>query len=176
MKSLKSILEGVLGDISAAIDKEFPAEISDIIALWKKVKLVKSDDPDQLQATPDNRAFDAFYDSYDLLEKCDCERVSLTEIMPRIRQHEDAVVIKVKDRDHRYGMYIYYAKTEECLKIYESSVVDDRRGGFGINSTVFVQKSSRANMLYISSKPRDPKPYLVLPAACWEPLKKALQP
>lgn len=171
MKSLKYILEGILGSIETDLDKNFPDEIVEMISVWQKVRWRKTGN--FFQAYPDDIALGALYKSFNLLEDCECERVPRLNMQAHRRNHDDVVIIKAGSRS-AVGIFICYAKTGDCLRIYEDSIVDDRNGGYGINPTVLVQPVHSIHMLNTFTKGSEQ--YIILPGACWEPLKKVLMP
>lgn len=173
MKKLSDILEGILdaGSIESDITKVIPNEIIEMINLWKKVKWRKSTG-NFSQAYPDDVALGALYSSIDLLEKCDCKRISKSEMRDHQHNHDDVVIIKAGSMSAT-GIYVGYMKTEECLRIYEDSIVDDRTGSFAINPTVISSKVRRIALLNTFTKSSEQ--YIVLPGTCWNSLKNVLQ-
>lgn len=173
MKALKDILEGILDtdSIESDINKVIPDEIIEMVNLWEKVKWRKYENA--FQAYPDDIALGVMYSSFDLLEKCECERISKTDMQARIRNHDDVVIIKAGSRS-AVGIYVCYAKTEECLHIYEDSIVDDRTGSYAINPTIMSSKVRRIALLNTFVKSTEQ--YMMLSGACWKSLKKVLMP
>lgn len=165
MKKLSDILEGILGDISTDLDKNFPSEIAEIVNLWKKVKLKKFD-LHLLRAEPYSRSFnverDVYQRSMQLLEKVDCERVIQSSAQNLLKQDADNVIITMGGKDPKHGIYICYAKTKECVHIYDDV------------AAIFVRKVHSINLWHVITK--NPSRYMILPGACWEPLKNVLQP